>query len=214
MSNTKNLSGSLANPPVRIVALVGSYRKGGIMDKVVDEVLLAAQSAGAETLKIYLIDEHIEFCKNCRSCTQMAGDTRGVCTIDDAMDELLELLENADAIIIASPVNFFSVTAVTKRFIERLVCYAYWPWGVPAPKMRNIRKPKQSLLIVSSAAPSFLILPWNHIVKLLKTTAQLLGAEKSKLLKVGLAAKSPEQVVSSKVLRKAHCLGEKLATKS
>ena len=30
--------------------------------------------------------------------------------------------------------NFFNVTAVTRRFIERLICYACWPWGKKDPQ--------------------------------------------------------------------------------
>jgi len=59
--------------PTRITALVGSYRKGGVIDRAVEEILAAARESGAETTKIYLIDEPIEFCANCRACTQTDG---------------------------------------------------------------------------------------------------------------------------------------------
>ena len=55
---------------MKVTAIVGSYRKGGTVDRVIDEILAAAREAGAETTKIYLIDKHIEFCTNCRECTQ------------------------------------------------------------------------------------------------------------------------------------------------
>ena len=40
---------------------------------------------------------------------------------------LLNELERSDAIVLASPMNFWTVTAVMKRFIERLLGSA-WPW--------------------------------------------------------------------------------------
>ena len=103
--------------------------------------------------KIYLIDKHIEFCTNCRTCTQQEGSQRGQCPIDDDMQGILQQIERSDAIVLASPMNFWTVTAVMKRFIERLVCFAYWPWGRHAPKIRKRRKTKRAVVVISSAAP-------------------------------------------------------------
>ena len=61
----------------KVVALVGSYRKGGIIDTATDEILASAKNVGAEISKVYLLDKHIEFCTNCRTCTQKEGDKRG-----------------------------------------------------------------------------------------------------------------------------------------
>jgi len=45
--------------PIKVIAVVGSYRKGGIIDTAIDEILSSAKEGGAETSKIYLIDQHI-----------------------------------------------------------------------------------------------------------------------------------------------------------
>ena len=66
---------------IRITAIVGSYRKDGIIDTAIDEFLASAREEGAEVEKIYLIDKHIEFCTNCRTCTQQDGERRGQCVI-------------------------------------------------------------------------------------------------------------------------------------
>jgi multimeric flavodoxin WrbA len=113
----------------RVTAIVGTYRKGGIVDSAVDEILTAAGEEGAETAKIYLVDRYIEFCRNCRACSQQEGHKRGECPIADDMSAILDEIDRSDAVVLASPVNFGTVTAVMKRFIERLVCYAWWPWG-------------------------------------------------------------------------------------
>ena len=78
--------------PAKITAIVGSYRKGGVIDRAVEELLTAAREAGAETKKIYLIDEPIEFCTNCRVCTQQAGVERGECVTDDRMGAILDTI--------------------------------------------------------------------------------------------------------------------------
>ena len=141
------------NDPMKITAILGTYRKDGVIDAAVEEILSAAREAGAETSKVYLIDRHIEFCTNCRVCTQQEGDSRGQCRLDDGIKELLDEIERSDAIVLASPMNFWTVTAVMKRFIERLVCYAYWPWGMHGPKIRNKLKTKWAVVVVASAAP-------------------------------------------------------------
>ncbi len=54
----------------KVVGIVGSYRKGRVIDSAVTEILKGAESSGAKTVKIYLTEKQIEFCNNCRSCMQ------------------------------------------------------------------------------------------------------------------------------------------------
>jgi len=197
---------------MKITAILGTYRKGGVIDAAVDEILAAAREAGAETAKIYLIDRHIEFCTNCRTCTQQEGDRRGPCPIDDDMNGLLDEIERSDAIVLASPMNFWTVTAVMKRFIERLVCYAYWPWGNMGPKVRNIPKTKRAVVVISSACPSLLARLMTRMVGLMKGCAKLLGAKKADLLFIGLAAGEPKADIGSRARKRARRLGKKLAS--
>jgi NAD(P)H-dependent FMN reductase len=196
---------------VRITAIVGSYRKGGVVDQVVDELLASAREEGAEVTKIYLVDTRIEFCTNCRLCTQQEGAARGICPIADQMTSLLDQIEASDAIVLASPINFGTVTALMKRFIERLACYAYWPWGMGAPKVRNQQTRKPAVLIASSAAPAFLARLITPVVKLLKQAAGLLGAKTVGVLFLGLAALEQRQDPGPRNRKKARLLGQKLA---
>lgn len=103
-----------------------------MIDSLVTEVLFAAREQGAETEKIYLIDKYIEFCRNCRSCCQEQGEEAGRCVIADEMADIVDRYEKCDEVVIGAPVNFFNLNAVTRRFMERLVCYAYRPWENPA----------------------------------------------------------------------------------
>jgi multimeric flavodoxin WrbA len=199
---------------MQITALVGTYRKGGVIDTAVDEILASAQQSGAETTKIYLIDKHIEFCTNCRACTQQEGTSRGKCPIGDDMEAILGEIERSDAIVLASPMNFWTVTAVMKRFIERLVCFAYWPWGAHGPKVRNASKPNRAVVVVSSAAPSLLARLMTRMVGLLKTSAGLLGAKTVGVLFIGMAAGEAKQDIGQRARKRARRLGKKLAAES
>jgi len=193
-----------------IVAVVGSYRRGYTIDTAVDEVLRGARDAGAKTEKIVLLDKHIEFCTNCRNCTQSPGKTRGQCSINDDMSGIIDSLEAADAIVFASPINFFCITAIMKRFIERLVCFGYWPWST-FPKNRLDKGNKKALLIASSACPTLLgRVAFRGVFKVMSAAAQCLGSGEIKRLYFGLAARTANQTLDDKHRRRAYLAGRKL----
>jgi len=195
----------------KVVAIVGSYRKGGTIDSVIDAILDGARESGAEVEKIYLIDKLIKSCCNCRICTQEAGLRRGVCVQQDDMDDILNRIEAADALVLGSPTNFYTVTAVTKQFMERLVCYAYWPWGAGAPTFRNTRHTKQAVVVASSAAPALVARLTCNIVGLLKKVVKLLGAKRPRVLFIGMAAMEEKQGLPEKVKAKAQMYGRELS---
>ena len=70
----------------RVVAIVGSYRRGGATDSAVEAILEGARAKGGETQTFRLNEQHIEFCKNCRSCTQLPGAERGRCAQEDDLE--------------------------------------------------------------------------------------------------------------------------------
>ena len=195
----------------RVTAVVGTYRKGGNIEQAVDEMLRAARDGGALTEKVLLSEWNIEFCDNCRTCTQEAGPRRGKCVKDDDMGRLLDLLDRSDGIILASPMNFWTVTALMKRFIERLVVYSYWPWGAMAPKSRIERLEKKAVLVTSSAAPAFLVRFTTSLIGLLRSAANIVGARPIGVLSMGLAAREQHPKLRPAHLAKARRLGMALA---
>lgn len=197
---------------MKVTAIVGTYRKGGVVDQVVDALLAAAGEGGAQVEKIYLLDTHIEFCTNCRLCTQEPGKARGICRIADQMALVLDTIERSDALVLATPVNFGGVTAIMKRFVERLVCYAYWPWGTPAPKVREKDRPRRAVLVASSAAPALMARFMTPVMKTLRQAAELMGAQATGAVFVGFAAREEGQKPGEKALLKARLLGKKLAS--
>jgi multimeric flavodoxin WrbA len=217
------MSPTAADQRPKILAIDGSYRRGGITDQLVDALLGAAETGGARTERVHLIDEHIAFCMNCRACAAEPlerAPVRGACQLDDAMTPLLASIDAADGLVLAAPTNFGSVTAVTKRFMERLICYAHWPWGQPAPRLRRdliegkARARRPAVLVTSSAAPSVMARLTGKTLKELKQTVEVLGAEPVGSLWAGLSAQQPEQVIQSGARRRAERLGRKLALRA
>ena len=198
--------------PKTVVAIVGSYRKAGVIDTAVDEILRAAQDSGFQTSKIYLIDKHIEFCTNCRACVQNPGTVRGNCRHNDDMAPILDQIDFADGLVIASPVNFYNVTAVTRKFMERLTVYGYWPWGMGIPKFRIAKSGKKAVLVTSSAAPAFIgKIFFRPALTALKVIAQCFGAKVIARIYFGMVAQQPKSTLNQKDLARVYKAGVKLA---
>jgi multimeric flavodoxin WrbA len=87
----------------------------GITEQTVEALEQASVAVGAEVEIICLRNYPIEFCINCRACTQQHGAAPGECVLHDGMQKLIDKIERADGDILASPTNFASVTAVFKR---------------------------------------------------------------------------------------------------
>jgi NAD(P)H-dependent FMN reductase len=195
-----------------ILGIVGSYRKGGTIDQAVSTVLDAAATAGAATRKIYLLELDIAFCINCRRCTQEPGQAPGECFHRDDMSGLIEQIENAEAFVLGAPVNFGNANALTQRFLERLVCYSYWPWGQAAPKIRKgALSPKPAILITASAMPAILARLLTGSLRGLKLGAKAIGAKPVATIYVGQSAMQEIPALPERIYRRAQRSAKQLA---
>src|SRR5664279_2990778 len=196
---------------LRILAINGSYRDDGITDQTVEAFAQALEAAGDEVEIILLREYPIEFCLNCRVCTQHPGSAPGECVLHDGMQELIEKIERADCYILAAPTNFGSVTAVFKRFMERLAVYAYWPWDMNGPQFRKAQLPKKKALLVSSCAAPGIIGRWLFGTdKQLKMTAKTIGAEVVGTLFTGMIAKEQQPKLTEGVRARIKALAGRL----
>jgi len=195
--------------PVRVVGISGSYRSGKIIDSAILAVLDAAHRAGAETELVCLRDVPLEFCTNCRVCMTQPDKERGKCMLDDGLGALLEKIEKADALVLGSPVNVFAVAAIMKRFMERCVGYAYWPWNTWAPKFRNPHPRKKVVLVLASGAPGALGRIAFSAAGSLRRLARLLGGRVKGTLWVGMVNRQ-DMTLTEKHLRRAKKLARRL----
>jgi multimeric flavodoxin WrbA len=196
---------------IKILAVNGSYRDDGMTDQTVKALAQDIEAAGAEVEIILLREYPIEFCLNCRACTQQPGSAPGECVHHDGMQELIDKIERADCYILAAPTNFGSVTANFKRFMERLVVYAYWPWDINGPQYRKAQTPKKKALLVSSCAAPEILGRWLYGTdKQLKMTAKTIGAEIVGTLYTGMIAKLQHPKLSEGVRIKIKSLAGRL----
>jgi multimeric flavodoxin WrbA len=78
-----------------------------------------AASRGAKVKTIILSNLEIAPCQHCDACLET-----GRCKIEDDMQMVYDELEQADRIVLASPIQFMGVTAQAKAMIDR--CQALW----------------------------------------------------------------------------------------
>jgi multimeric flavodoxin WrbA len=99
---------------MNVLAFLGSPRKGGNSEVLLQAVLQGVAAAGGRTEVIRLCDLDIHPCLNCGGC-----DDTGVCVVTDDMVPLYEKIMAAPRIILASPIFFYGITAQAKAFIDR-----------------------------------------------------------------------------------------------
>lgn len=104
---------------MKVLGIMGSPRMKGNTDLLLDEALKGAESQGAEVEKILVDKLQIAPCKEYYGCLR-----DGKCVIKDDMDGIYDKLLAADAIIIASPMFFYTVSAQLMVLISR--CQALW----------------------------------------------------------------------------------------
>lgn len=103
----------------KIIIVMGSPRKNGNSTILAQQVADGARSAGGEVESFYLHEMNIMPCDACDICQKELSTD---CVIDDDMKDLYPKLRQADALVIASPIYWFTVCAQTKLFMDR--CYA------------------------------------------------------------------------------------------
>jgi len=195
----------------RILVINGSYRDDGITDQAVAAAIAALNGSGVETEIINLRNYPIEFCLNCRECTQQPGESPGQCVLDDGMQDLIDKIEASQGFILAAPTNFGSVTAIFKRFMERLVAYAYWPWDKPYPQFRKAKAPRKKAMLISSSAAPALMGRWLFgSSKQLRMAAQTIGAEPVGTLFTGMTSTDKHRQLPQKTLTRARAMAIKL----
>ena len=103
----------------KVLIVKGSPRKQGNSAILAEQVAAGARAMDAHVDSVYLHGMDIQPCDACDSC--QAGADVG-CVIGDDMQTLYPLIREADAVVYASPVYWFTVSAQMKLFMDR--CYA------------------------------------------------------------------------------------------
>ncbi|MBN1160674.1 MAG: flavodoxin family protein [Dehalococcoidales bacterium] len=104
---------------MKVLGIMASPRIKGNSDILLDEAIRGVQSAGSMVEKIVLDKLKITPCKEIYHCLE-----DGTCPLRDDMTAIYDKILAADAIIVATPIFFYTVSAQLMAFISR--CQAFW----------------------------------------------------------------------------------------
>ena len=104
---------------MKILGISGSPRECGNTEVLLEEALKGASEAGAEVEAVFLRDKTISPCLEIYGCK-----VDGRCVIEDDFHEVADKMVQADALILASPIFFYTVSAHTKMLMDR--CQSFW----------------------------------------------------------------------------------------
>jgi multimeric flavodoxin WrbA len=102
---------------LKVVAFNGSPRKDGNTSILIRQIFDELENEGIETELVQVGGQRIRGCTDCRKCFE-TRDLR--CALDDdIVNDCIEKMNDADGIILGSPVYFLDVTAEMKALIDR-----------------------------------------------------------------------------------------------
>jgi len=104
---------------MRVTGFVGSPRKGGNTDHLVQRILESVSERGHDTEVIHLNDLNIMGCQACMQCKEKALR----CAIQDDMQSLYPLIDASDVMLLGSPIYMGNITGLMKTFIDRWYTY-------------------------------------------------------------------------------------------
>jgi multimeric flavodoxin WrbA len=106
---------------MKLMAIIGSPRKGGNTELLMDQVIAGCRSTTNVDLgKFFITDKKIEYCTGCMSCVMPSPGT-GKCVIKDEMADILKRMKRSDAFIFGTPNHMRTITAPLLNFITRML---------------------------------------------------------------------------------------------
>jgi multimeric flavodoxin WrbA len=185
----------------KIVAFMGSPRKKGNVDTIIDEIIKGVNANNVYVKKYYLNDMNIKGCQGCLYCRK-----NPTCAFKDDMVEVYEDIKDAEYVIIGTPVYICQVSAQTKLLLDRFYPLTEIDKAKHTPRFGQ----KKLIMVYTQAAPfSFLF------KKYFRYTAKHLKGMGLNHYKTIIATKAFERnstKSNSKILKKAYNLGLKISS--
>ncbi len=102
---------------MKVIAINASPRQGGNTELMLKKVLETVEKHGFETKLIQIGGKNIHGCRGCWACQKLKN--RKCAYNDDILNDILEDVFSADAIVLGTPSYFSDMTAELKAFIDR-----------------------------------------------------------------------------------------------
>lgn len=98
----------------KVLIISSSLRKGGNSEMLAASFAKGAEEAGHRVETVYLREKKFGFCRGCLACLKI-----GRCVIDDDAVEIAARMHDAEAIVFATPVYYYSVSGQLKTMLDR-----------------------------------------------------------------------------------------------
>ena len=109
------INGGIGGGIMKVLILNGSPRVDGNTSIAVDEIVKTLQEEGVESEVVQIGNKAIRGCVACGGCSDS-----GKCVFDDAVNEIAPKFEEADGLIVASPVYYANANATLIACLDRL----------------------------------------------------------------------------------------------
>lgn len=100
---------------MKVLIINGSPRVGGNTTVAVNELVKTFESEGVETEVCQIGNQDVRGCIACGTCAK-----KGSCVFDDVVNKLAPKFEEADGLVVASPVYYASANATLIACLDRL----------------------------------------------------------------------------------------------
>lgn len=99
----------------KVLVITSSLRRGSNSDALAESFARGARDAGNQVEAVSLKDKHIGYCIGCLACQKT-----GRCVLKDDAAGIVEKAKEADVLVFASPVYYYSVSGQLKTMLDRL----------------------------------------------------------------------------------------------
>ena len=99
----------------KVLIINGSPRVGGNTSIALNEMVKVFEAEGIEAEVVQIGNKDIRGCIACESCSE-----KGKCVFDDVVNEIAARFEEADGLVVASPVYYASANATLIACLDRL----------------------------------------------------------------------------------------------
>lgn len=127
---------------MKVIGILGSPRKNGNTETLVQEVLNAAAGNGNQVEKYFLDQMDSRGCQACMYCK-----SHDRCKLDDDISRLMESMKTADAVVFGAPIYYYQFCSQFRQFIDRLYVFFNLDFSTKLPKG------KKAVVITSQGNP-------------------------------------------------------------
>jgi multimeric flavodoxin WrbA len=182
-----------------VVIVIGSPRENGNSAALALQAADGVRKAGGEPQVFRIADMDLRPCRACDTCQKKKNYS---CVINDDMRLLYPVLRRARGLLIASPVYWFSVSAQTKLFMDRLYAFV-------GPKGHGLKGRKMGVILIYGDVDPFTSGAVNAL-RMFQDSFAYIGAPVEGMV-YGSANAAGEVNENKALLREAAALGRRLA---